>query len=136
MQNLTKVKVRAKLQLQKIRSERQLESVKQIDNALTNLIKSSFNEKIVIILQEQWTKQCQTAEHKSKQEFSKKEQWFKENWMSVCESKYSGDRDPNKQENNTRYETYYRKEYKRNKNKRTNIYRSNTTHEEDQQGYK
>ena len=32
MQNLTKEKVRAKLQSQKIRYERQLGSVKQIDN--------------------------------------------------------------------------------------------------------
>ena len=32
MQNLTKEKVRAELQLQKIRHERQLESIKQIDN--------------------------------------------------------------------------------------------------------
>ena len=29
-----------------IRYERQLESVKQIDNEMTNLIKSSFNEKL------------------------------------------------------------------------------------------
>ena len=79
MQNLTKEKVRAELQLQKIRYERQLESVKQIDNEITNLIKSSFNEKIAIILQEQWNKKCQTGELKSKQEFSKKEEWFKEN---------------------------------------------------------
>ena len=43
MQNLTKEKVRATLQLQKIRYERQLESVKQIDNEMTNLIKSSLD---------------------------------------------------------------------------------------------
>ena len=53
MQNLTKEKERAELQLQKIRYERQLESIKQIDNEMTNLIKSSFNEKFAIILQEQ-----------------------------------------------------------------------------------
>ena len=43
MQNLTKEKVRAALQLQKIRYERQLESVKQIDNEMINLIKSSLD---------------------------------------------------------------------------------------------
>ena len=43
MQNLTKEKVRAALQLQKIRYERQLESAKQIDNEMTNLIKSSLD---------------------------------------------------------------------------------------------
>ena len=35
IQNLTKEKVRAELQLQKIRHERQLEYVKQIDNEMT-----------------------------------------------------------------------------------------------------
>ena len=74
MQNLTKEKVRAELQLQKIRVERQLESIEQTDDETTNLIKSSFNEEIAIILQEQWTTQCQTGELKPKQEFSKKEQ--------------------------------------------------------------
>ena len=49
MQNLTKEMVRDELQLQKIKYERQLESVKQIDKEMTNLIKSNFNEKIAII---------------------------------------------------------------------------------------
>ena len=57
---------------------------------MTNLIKSSLNEKIAIILQEQWTKKCQTGELKSIQEFSRKEQWFKENWMSVSKPKHAG----------------------------------------------
>ena len=52
MQNSTKEKVRAELQLQKVRYERQLDSIKQIDKEITNLIKSSFNKKIAIILQE------------------------------------------------------------------------------------
>ena len=76
--------------------------MKQIDNEMTNLLKSSFNEKIVLILQKQWTKQG------SKQEFSEKEQWFKKNWMSVSKPKHAGDRDPNKQENDIQYQTYYR----------------------------
>ena len=74
MQNLRKEKVRPELQLQKIRYERQLEFVKEIDNEMTNLIESSLNDKIARILPEQWSKQCQTGELKSKQEFSKKEQ--------------------------------------------------------------
>ena len=40
MQKLTNEKVRAELQLQKIRYERQLESVKKIDNEMIYLIKS------------------------------------------------------------------------------------------------
>ena len=70
MENLTKEKVHAELQLQKIRYERQLESLKQIDNEMAKLIKSSSNEKIAIMLQEQWTKQCEARELKCKQEFS------------------------------------------------------------------
>ena len=135
MQNLTKEKVRAKLQLQKIRYEKQLESIKQIDNEMTNLIKSVFNEKIEIILQEQRTKQCQTGELRSKLEISKKEQSFKENWMSVSKPKHAGDTDPNKQENNIQYQIIYRNVYNRDKIKRTSIYRSNTRHGGEQQGY-
>ena len=56
-----------------------------------------------------------------------KEQWFKENWMSVSKSKDAGERDPNKQENNIQYWTYWN-EYNLDKNKRTNIYKSNTRH--------
>ena len=37
--------------LQEIRYNRQLESVEQIDNEMTKLIKSNFNNKIAIILQ-------------------------------------------------------------------------------------
>ena len=44
MQNLTKEKVRAELQLQKTRYERQLESIKQIDNKMTNLTKTSMKK--------------------------------------------------------------------------------------------
>ena len=45
------------LQLQKVRYDRQFESLEQTDNEITNLIKSNLDEKIVVILQEQWTKQ-------------------------------------------------------------------------------
>ena len=75
MQNLTKENF--ELQLQKIRYERQLESVKQIDNEMTNLIKSSFSEKIAIILLEQWTKQCQTGELKPNKSFQRKNNGLK-----------------------------------------------------------
>ena len=117
MRNLTKEKVRAEWQLQKIRYERQLESVKQIDNEMANLIKSNFNDKVVIILQEQWTKQCQTGDLKSIQVFSKKEKCFKENWMSESKQKNTGVRGPDKQENNIKYQTYYRNEYNETKTK-------------------
>ena len=63
---------------------------------MKNLIKSNFNVKIAIILKKQWTKHCQREELKSIQKFSKKEEWFKENWMSVNKPKHQGIRDPDK----------------------------------------
>ena len=72
MQNLTKEKVCSDLWLQKIRYERQIESVKQIDREITNLIKTNSNEKTAIILQEQFTKQCQTGGFKSTRVFKEK----------------------------------------------------------------
>ena len=68
-----------------------------------NLIKNNFNDKIEIIVQEQWTKQCKKGGLKSIQEFSNKEERFKENWMSVSKPKHAGLRDPDKQENNIHY---------------------------------
>ena len=130
---MTKEKVRAELQLQKIRYERQLESVKQIDNEKTNLIKSNFNEKMTIIMPEQWTKQCQTGELKSIQNFSKKEQHFKENLMSTSKPQHENARGPNKQENSIQCRTYNRNDYNRDKNKRRNNYSSNTGHGGEQQ---
>ena len=128
MQNLTKEKVRTVLLLQTNRSEGQLESVKQVDNEMKSLIKRNFNEHIAIIPREQWTKQCQTEELKFMQEFSKKEQWFKESWTSISKPRHGVSRDPNNQENNINYRTYYRNGYSRDKNNRRNNYRSNTGH--------
>lgn len=45
------------MQLQKISCKRQLDSVKQIDNQMLDLIKSNFNKSIAIVLQQQYTKQ-------------------------------------------------------------------------------
>ena len=134
---MTKEKVRVILHLQTNRSEGQLESVKQDDDEMTSLIKRNFNEHMAIILQEQWTKQCQTEELKYIQEFSKKEQWFKENWTSISKPRHGVSRDPNNQKNNINYQKYYRNGYSRDsynyrsKKKQLdtrNNYRSNTGH--------
>lgn len=50
MQNMAKEKVCVKLQLKKIRYERQLELVKQTDIKMLKLIKINFKEKIAIIM--------------------------------------------------------------------------------------
>ena len=47
---LEKRKGMCRITITKIRYERQLESVKQIDNKMTNLIKNNFDENITIIL--------------------------------------------------------------------------------------
>ena len=65
---------------------------------MKNLLKSNFNENIIIVMQEQWTKQCQKGKLKSIQEFAKKEQRFKENRISTSKPKNESARVPNKQE--------------------------------------
>ena len=109
--------------------------MQQIDHEMTNFIKSYFNEKDVIILQEQCNKQCQTGGLKSMQEFSKKNQWVKENLMSTSKPQHKSVRDPNKQKNKIQYQTYYRNDYNKNKNNRRNNYRSNSVRGGEQQRY-
>ena len=56
--------------------------------------------------------------------------------MPVSKPKQVGDRNPNKKGNNILYRTHYRNEKNRDKNKRRNIYRSNTRYGEKQHRYK
>ena len=93
---------------------------------MANLINSNFNEKNCNNLQEEWTKQCQTGEPR----------FIQESWISSSKPNYTGVRDPNKQENNIQYRTYYQNKYNRDKNKRRNIYGSNTRDKGEQQKYK
>ena len=55
--------------------------------------------------------------------------------MSLSKPNHAVVRDPNKEENNIQYRTYYRSEYNRDRNNRRNIYRSNTAHGGQQRGY-
>ena len=129
MQNLRKEKVRAELQLQRIRYERQSECLKQIDNKMTNLIKSNFNEKIPIILQYQWTKYCQIGDASKNlnpcKNFQRKNHGLKKTEFqrvnhntAVSETLI----------NNIQYRTYYRNDYNQDKKNRRNSYRSNIGH--------
>ena len=36
---------------------------------------------------QQWKKECQTAEERTKARFKQKEKWFKENWNFECKSR-------------------------------------------------
>ena len=67
------------------------------------------------------TQQCQIGKLKSIPEFSKKEKWSKENWMSVSKPKHAGVRDPNQQKNNVQYQAYYRNKYNREKQKKKRL---------------
>lgn len=126
---MTKRKVRTELQLQKVRYKRQLEFCKKkIDNEMENLIKRSFNEKKTIILQKQWTKQCEIRNLKFVQELSMKEQWFKKMWMSMSKPQPRGATHRNKQENSIQERIYSRNDYKKDKNNGKKNYRSNTGH--------
>ena len=57
---------------------------------MENLIKRSFKEKNTIILQTQWTKQCEIRDLKFVQKLLKKEQWFKKIWMSASKPQSRG----------------------------------------------
>ena len=69
------------------------------------------------------------------QEFLKKEQWFKENWMSISKTHNWGIIDLNKQENYLRYRTYYQNDYNPDKDNRRSNYRSNTGHRGEEHRY-
>lgn len=74
---------------------------------MENLIKRSFNEKNTIILQKQWTKQCEIRDLKFVQKLLKKEQWFKKIWMSTSKPQSRGATHRNKQENSIQERTYF-----------------------------
>ena len=51
-----------------------------IDIDMTNCIRNQHTEDIAINLIQQWKKECQVAEERTKVRFTQKEKWFKENW--------------------------------------------------------
>ena len=82
-----------------------------IDNDMTNCIRNQRRDDIAVHLIQQWKKECQAAEERTKARFTQKEKWFKENWnfeykariddenkTNLRQHKYleSGSRKPNK----------------------------------------
>ena len=51
-----------------------------IDINMTNCIRNQHREDIAVNLIQQWKKECQVAEKRTKARFTQKEKWFKENW--------------------------------------------------------
>ena len=47
---------------------------------MTNYIRNQHTEDIAVNLIQQWKKECQVAEERTKSRFAQKEKWFKENW--------------------------------------------------------
>ena len=51
-----------------------------IDIDMANSIRNQHTEDIAVNLIQQWKKECQAAEERTKATFKRKEKWFKENW--------------------------------------------------------
>ena len=51
-----------------------------IDIDMTNCIRNQHTEDNAVNLIQQWKKECQAAEQRTKVRFTQKEKWFKENW--------------------------------------------------------
>ena len=51
-----------------------------IDIDIANSIRNQHTEGIAVNLIQQWKKECQAAEERTKARFKQKEKWFKGNW--------------------------------------------------------
>ena len=47
---------------------------------MTNCIRNQHTEDISVNLIQQWRKECQAVDERTKTRFTQKEKWFKENW--------------------------------------------------------
>ena len=47
---------------------------------MTNCIRNQHKEDISVNLIQQWRKECQAVDERTKTRFTQKEKWFKENW--------------------------------------------------------
>ena len=63
-----------------VRFIRQQKFIMDIDIDMTNCIRNQHTEDIAVNLIQQWKKECQVAEERTKARFTQKEKWFKENW--------------------------------------------------------
>ena len=78
---LAKEKVKAQLKLQDIYKKRQLETIKNIDTEITNYVAEHHSKELTEKLLKHWEQECKSTEARAKDEFEKKVEWFKENWM-------------------------------------------------------
>jgi hypothetical protein len=79
-------KVKTEIKLQRLRSARQLEKVKSIDEEMKNYIKEKFQNEMAKSLIKEWSNECRADELKTKQKYDKKEKWFKTTWIEFTEN--------------------------------------------------
>ena len=69
------------MKLQDIYKKRQLETIKNIDTEITNYVAEHHSKELTEKLLKHWEQKCTSTEARGKDEFEKKVEWFKENWM-------------------------------------------------------
>ena len=69
------------LKLQDIYKRRQLETVKNIDAEIAHHVAEPHAKELTENLLKHWEQECKSPEARAKDEFEKKVQWFKENYM-------------------------------------------------------
>ena len=64
-----------------VRFIRQQKFIKDVDIDMTNSIRNQHTGDTAVNLIQKWKKECQAAEKITRARFTKKEKWFKENWI-------------------------------------------------------
>ena len=75
-----KESLKTELKLLQVRFIRQQKFIMNIDTDMINYIRNQHTKDIAVNLIQQWKKECQVAEERTKARFTQKEKWFKENW--------------------------------------------------------
>ena len=75
-----KESLKTELKLLQVRFIQQQKFIMDTDIDMTNCIRNQHTEDIAVNLIQQWKKECQMAEERTKARFTQKEKWFKENW--------------------------------------------------------
>ena len=71
-----------------------------IDIDMANSIRNQHTEDVAVNLIQQWKKECQAAEERTKARFKQKEKWFKENWNFEYKSRIDEEYKTNFQQHN------------------------------------
>ena len=83
-----------------VRFIRKQKFIMDIDIDMTNCIRNQHTEDIAVNLIQQWKKECQTTEERTKVRFTQKEKWFKENWNFEYKPRIEKENKTNLQQHN------------------------------------